>query len=370
MTLSLVEEFKRSWLTSLIGLVALIAGFCTLSWNEGRAVHRSNSLDEAFDNVIELNVHEPVLPEYDGRLVHLTGRLLIEEPLTEPEYGVAIQCVQLKRRVQMFQWVEERTPRDYGDVTNEARNDYNDFYYVTEWRDKLVDSRSFYIRHGHQNPTSIPLENRIQISPTVKVGQHTLGIHLKRKFIDYVEVTSDDRPERRDIKLHLGIYYHSDDVWHPEVGDIRVQFYYAGANGEWVSIVGMQKNGIIVPFHTSKGHEFLLLRHGTLNVFQMFHAEHSDAKFETWKLRGIGIFMLYAATVCLSKLLRIFISRISGLRRILAGEMTSSRHFVIAASVGLFVIGISWFVHRPMLAMALLSAAVSPLFYCTLTLMR
>lgn len=27
-----------------------------------------------------------------------------------------------------------------------------DYFYVTEWRDKLVDSRSFYIRHGHENP--------------------------------------------------------------------------------------------------------------------------------------------------------------------------------------------------------------------------
>lgn len=231
--------------------------------------------------------------------------MVIDEPLTEVDYGISIQAVKLKRRVQMFQWVEERTQRDYSDVQSAQSSD-GDYYYVTEWRDKLVDSRSFYIRHGHQNPPDIPLKTITYIAPFVRIGQLTLGTELKNKFDDYIEVTSDERPERRDIKLHLGIYYHCEDVWNPQVGDIRVQFYYAGLNTEHVTVIAMQKDGRLQPYKTSKGHEILILRHGLLNIYQMFSAEHSDARFETWKLRGAGMFILYASSICLAKFLKIF----------------------------------------------------------------
>lgn len=198
-------------------------------------MHYAHSLDEAYRNVIGVYVYEPIRPEYDGRLVYISGPLLIDEPLTEPEYGIAIQAVKLKRRVQMYQWVEERSLTNYADTDAEQRQT-NDYYYVTEWRDKLVNSNSFYIRHGHHNPTEMPLKSQIYVSPFVRVGSLSLGAEVKNKFNDYTEMTSDDRPERRDIKLHLGIYYHCDDVWNAEVGDIRVQFYYSGHNGETVRL--------------------------------------------------------------------------------------------------------------------------------------
>lgn len=83
-----------------------------------------------------------------------------------------------------------------------------DYYYVTEWRDKLVDSDSFYIRYGHENPKVKPLESIIYIAPYVKLGPFELSDALKAKFNDFEPITSDERPDRSDIKLHLGIYYH------------------------------------------------------------------------------------------------------------------------------------------------------------------
>lgn len=83
----------------------------------------------------------------------------------------------------------------------------------------------------------IPLKTTVYIAPSVKIGVLRIGEAIKEKFNDFIEVTSDERPESGDIKLHMGIYYHCDDIWNPQVGDIRVQFYYAGLTGEPVSLI-------------------------------------------------------------------------------------------------------------------------------------
>ncbi|CAG9825569.1 unnamed protein product [Phaedon cochleariae] len=362
---NLVDEFQRSWLTSLIGIALFCFGVWLLTWNEGRAVHHSHSLDETYNSAVTVNPHERFGYDYNGRVVHISDSLFVDEPLTDVDYGISIQAVKMKRRVQMYQWVEERTARNE-DENGEAQYSINDYYYVTEWRDKLVDSSSFYVRHGHENPRDIPLKTVSHVAPQVRLGQLSVGDEIKEKFDDWVEITSDERPERTDVKLHMGIYYHCDDIWNPEVGDIRVQFYYAGATGEPVTIVAKQENGVLVPYETSRGHKIALLRYGNLNINQMFTAEHYDSKLETWKLRGLGIFVLYASSVCLAKLHKILFQQVPILNDVLSGDPTSSNTIIFSFSLSLMVIATAWVFYRPMLGAGLIFAAISPLLYCTM----
>lgn len=94
-------------------------------------------------------------------------------------------------------------------------------------------------------------------------------------------------------------------MWNPEVGDIRVQFYYAGQAGEPVTIIAKQENGMLVPYVTSKGRQIALVRYGNLNRDEMLKAEFYDAKIENWKLRFFGAAFIHFATTCLSKLIKL-----------------------------------------------------------------
>ncbi|EFN75462.1 Transmembrane protein 43-like protein [Harpegnathos saltator] len=335
-------------------------GMCLLFWNEGRAVRVAYSLDEALQNIVVISNPTVLLPEYQGCLIYLSGHLVISEPLTEPDYGIVMSSVKLKRRVQMYQWVEIEEERSYGGMTEDEKH----YYYTTEWKDKLVDSDHFYIRTGHHNPKEMPIKSQLQIADEVKIGAYTFGAELKKKFNDFMEVTSDERPERKDIKMHSGLYYHSVDLWNPQVGDIRIQFSYAGKSGEVCSVVGLLEKDVIKPYYTHHGEEILLQRKHKISVDQMFHLEHVHNYWRTWTIRGLGWLVLFVAATCLANILKTIILNSTFLCGIIAVE---SLTISVSMSISLLVIGFAWVWYRPVIGLCLALASILPFIYSTLT---
>lgn len=131
-----------------------------------------------------------------------------------------------------------RSQYDYAINTDVMKHDDEErtYYYRCDWRDYIVDSNSFRFPNGHQNPKTFPLESATQVAEAAYIGQYELGTEVKARFYNFRELTSDSRPDDTNIKLHTGFYHHTEDIFRPEVGDIRIHFTAAGFENEIVII--------------------------------------------------------------------------------------------------------------------------------------
>ncbi|XP_055625694.1 transmembrane protein 43 homolog [Toxorhynchites rutilus septentrionalis] len=363
------EVLKSCWLTTLIGSILLTAGACVLFWNESRAINTTLSLDEAFNDAFTVSAEQLYDKSVEGKLIHLNGPIVTGEPLTEPDYNIQVQAVKLKRRVQMYQWIEEHVENNYGESVASVHTEDRTYYYTTDWRDELVDSRSFYIRSGHHNPTSFPLESMVYVSERVHIGQYELGDALKERFKTFVEITSDTRPEDPTVKLHSGLYYHCNDIWNPEIGDVRIQFAYAGLEGSMYTVVGKLESGKIVPYESSRSKKVLLIYPGELSLHDVFKLEHHAKRMLTWGWRLIGWIMLFLSATCSSAVLQYITSQSRMLRQFVPDPtFPVSTNLMMSFSLALAIISFAWIIHRPMLGGGILVAAVSPFLYCARSL--
>ncbi|EDV96867.1 transmembrane protein 43 homolog [Drosophila grimshawi] len=364
---TLVETLRAHWLIAAFGLILFIAGSSVLYWNEGRAVHTMMALDETYADVYSMQFTEEEQDQtFDNRIVHLSGPIICGEPLTEPDYNIQLMAVKLRRRVQMYQWVEEAIDNHFGDSEDSVHSDTRSYYYKREWRDDLVDSRRFNSRRGHQNPQRLPIESVLQVADAVYIGKYELGGEVKNKFNNYHELTSDIRPEDSSIKMHLGLYYHANDVFNPEVGDLRILFTYAGMEGEIYSIVGKLQGNKVEPYITTRGVPVLLLHHGEISAAELFRMEYRAQALHTWWWRFVGWLLIFFGVTCNTKMLRLLLLRVPPLMGLAPDlHFPVTGNFVIAFSLALTIAAIAWILHRPVIGACLFMAGASPYVWLT-----
>ena len=80
-----------------------------ISWNEYRTIHRTRGLLEAEQVVEEVQDAMEIVPEQNGKLVHLTGQATTQETLKDKDFAVSRLALRLNRQVEMYQWVERKS---------------------------------------------------------------------------------------------------------------------------------------------------------------------------------------------------------------------------------------------------------------------
>ncbi|XP_030062528.1 transmembrane protein 43 isoform X2 [Microcaecilia unicolor] len=351
----------------LIGLVAFALSFYLLFTNEGRAVRTAASLDEGLSIVVSLKDINGASAQNEGNLVHLSGPLKTSKPLYDPNYGISVQAAKLKRHVEMYQWVEYEDSRDYeenGETKKETRYSYN-----TEWKSEVVSSRHFDREIAHQNPSAMAVESFTAVASDVQMGRFSLSKGLVEKIDNFKRVSlSQVQGPHSDVTSYEDYFYHSLDPKRPEVGDLRVSFFYAGLSGDAsplgspdvVSVIARLRNDQLVSYQTNSGDALELLYFGAFSAKELFQKEHQSNSMKTWALRAGGWLMMF---VGISLMIRIFYTLVDWfpIVRDLVNLGLKLFALCVATSLSLLTISIGWFFYRPLWALLLLALAVVPI---------
>lgn len=66
----------------------------------------------------------------------------------------------------------------------------------------------------------------------MRVGAFSLSRGLIGKIDVFQPLSPREVPHGKMISIHNRMFYHTMDQFHPKVGDVRVQFSYAGLSGK------------------------------------------------------------------------------------------------------------------------------------------
>lgn len=348
----------------LVGFVAFTLSFYLLFTNEGRAVQTATSLDEGLSIVVPIgNVHR-VDPLNEAKLLHLAGPLQTSKPLFDPNYGVSMHCVQLKRQVEMYQWVEYEESKEYeedGEKKTETRYTYN-----TEWKSEVISSRHFDREIAHQNPSAMAVESYTAVAADVQVGNYYLSKDLINKIDSFKQLSlSQIRNPHPDVTIEGSYFYHSADPKNPEVGDLRISFWYAGVSMggptfgtvDTVSIIARQRGGELVSYKTKSGDQLELLYLGSHTAEEMFLAEHQSNIMKTWALRAAGWLMMFLGVSLMTKIIHTLVDWFPIVRDLVNLGLKLFA-LCISSSLSLLTIASGWLFYRPLMALLLGSAAL------------
>ncbi|XP_032068088.1 transmembrane protein 43 [Thamnophis elegans] len=351
----------------LVGLATFALSFYILFTNEGRALKTASSLAEGLSLVVPLDNIQIISPENDKKLVHFSGTLRTSKPLYDPSYGLSIRAVKLKRQVEMYQWVEYEDSKEYeedGEVKKETRYSYN-----TEWKSEVVNSRNFDREIGHKNPSAMAVESFTAVASDVQVGKFFLSRGLIEKINNFKQMSLSKLEDPHADVIRSGDYFfHSENPRRPEVGDLRVSFFYAGLSEDFsrmtlpdmVTIIARQQGDHLVPYQTKSGDVLNILYPGELTAEEVFQKEHESNSMKTWGLRAAGWLSMFLGISLMTRIIYTLVDWFPVVRDLVNIGLKAFA-FCLATSLSLLTISVGWLFYRPFWALLTALLAVVPI---------
>lgn len=356
-----LERLWQSLTGILIGFGLIAATVWGIFWNEGRAIGTTRALNEGAGVTVSVPGAR-VDAANEGRLVHTSGNLSGGQ-LADGEFQIRSQAVRLVRKVEMYQWKEERRTENRSNAGG-SQTRTTTYTYERTWSDRPVSSQNFRQRDGHQNP-AMPITGRSEMASGAMLG----GFRADSRVIGLFGSSSERRLDVTQAQLGAfqnrfsgraqlndgGVYVGS-DPGNPQIGDLRIT-YSVLPEGP-ASIVARQNGDGFGPYTASNGREVFLGATGVRTAQELYQGAHETNRIITWVLRGVmlfaiwlGFFLILRPFVVLADVIPIFGSAMA------AGAGLIS--VALALVVFLPMIAIAWFWHRPVMSIALIVAGLA-----------
>ncbi len=353
-------RLKNSAVGTIAGLMLFLSAFAVLFWNEGRAVDTHKMLQEGAGAVVSISSSN-VDPANAGKLVHVSGKTSTKDVLEDPIFGVSLNAIVLRRKVEMLQWHETKksvTTRKAGGG-NETKSTYS---YKKDWSENLVDSNKFEYADGHENPASMIFETESWNAENVSLGAFKLtsgqigNIGGAEKY-DLAEENRIKKKIAGKARVVGGVMFIGSKA-QDKVGDLRVQMevVYPGD----VSIIAAQSGNSFAPYATKVGGSISMLRTGVKSAAEMFDAAEAANTTLTWVMRFAGFMMMFSGLKMIVRILSVLADIVPLFGSIVRGG-TSLIALLVALFLSLITIAIAWVFYRPLISGVLIVAAIGAL---------
>lgn len=386
---SYTEVTSTNWFSRLgnsfkgigTGILLIVAATVLLWWNEGRTVRTGDAIAEAQMVTEPIPSIDKIDSAFEGKMVYATGRAVTKDELTDPVFGVKVNAIKLRRKVEYYQWVEHRRSEKRQKLGG-GEETVTTYTYSREWVNHPVDSQSFKQMMGHENKTRIQTEAVDWLAPNVTFGAYRFPAFLTRsiggeKPLD-ISLTDTQRAELQKaffapnasldasqvvgqqgasmIHTQTNTIYVGREPGSPSIGDVRVTFFETPAAE--VSILAKVNGDTFVPFRASNGNTFSRLSMGVQDMNSMFDAAKSGNATMAWILRGLGLVLCIAGFGMIFAPLKVLADVIPLLGSIV-GAGTGLVAGLLGSAWSLVIIAIAWIRFRPVLGFCLLGAALT-----------
>lgn len=359
-SISWFDRIKQSVGGVVVGFLLVVGMVGLLFWNEGRAVQTERSLAEGAGLVVAAS-SDTIDAANEGRLVHIAGQVTTTEQVSDNEFTVSANALKLRRKVEMFQWIENSATEKKVELGG-SETQVTTYTYAQDWSTQHQDSADFQEAADHQNPT-MEVESETFTVPSANLGAFVLdqniigGIGASQPYLLSDSVADDVQAAvgaGMRASIVNGTIYLGSNPRQPAIGDYRISYEFTPASQ--ASIIAAQKGNGLAAYKTESGDSLLMVESGVVTPEEMFEGAVAGNNTFTWILRIVGIVLLIAGFGSILGPLSVVASVLPFLGSIL-GFGTGIIAGILGVAIGALTIGTAWLFYRPLTALLIFAVA-------------